>query len=144
METLTNDTSYSDTSYSKVYVANDLNFQDCEEQILEYFCKYRIPIRSKYPKLVVDMFIKKTPRTNCLRDIRTQLSEAEIFDKIIESIDIWTNDTIDNMCTHISFFDKRLWCIVYKMFKITENHSFREKHENLVMQSVNTQLKHNV
>jgi len=143
METIAND-----VLHPKMYVENDLNFQDYAENILEYICIHRIPIRSKYPKLVVDLFIQKTPQMDCFRDIITHLSEEEIIDKIIDSIDIWSNDTANNKCTHISFLDPTLWSILHKAFKMNENPPLREKHEKLVMQSVNTQLeqqlKHNM
>lgn len=152
METFTND-----VSNAVMYYANDFNFQDYEDTQFEYICKYSIPIRSKYPKLVLDIYTKETQHTKCLKDIITHEKEETIIHNIIECINkhanhdksdkpdnTHTKDEQQHQPTPISFMDKDLWALLYKAFNITKNNHLREKHENLVIQSVNHQMKHHV
>ena len=145
---------------AKVYVANDLNFQDYGDTMLEYICKYRIPLRSKYPKLVIDLFTPSCPKTSYLRHkIAPHMGDDELIRQLIHSVHIRASESESQH--PISFVDERLWSILHNTFQIRANQPLREKHEtqplrekhetqplrekheNSVLELVNTQQQQN-
>jgi len=113
---------------AKVYVANDLNFQDYGDTMLEYICKYRIPLRSKYPKLVIDLFTPSCPKTSYLRHkIAPHMGDDELIRQLIHSVHIRASESGSQH--PISFVDERLWSILHNTFQIRANQPLREKHE---------------
>ena len=127
---------------AKVYVANDLNFQDYGDTMLEYICKYRIPLRSKYPKLVIDLFTPSCPKTSYLRHkIAPHMGDDELIRQLIHSVHIRSSESESQH--PISFVDERLWSILHNTFQIRANQPLREKHENSVLELVNTQQQQN-
>ena len=145
---------------AKVYVANDLNFQDYGDTMLEYICKYRIPLRSKYPKLVIDLFTPSCPKTSYLRHkIAPHMGDDELIRQLIHSVHIRASESGSQH--PISFVDERLWSILHNTFQIRANQplrekhetqplrekhetqQLREKHENSVLELVNTQQQQN-
>jgi hypothetical protein len=65
------------------YAARDFNFRTCRNDELECLCTHRIPIRSKYPKLVIDLFFH--PR---LREWRSSSSSSSSSSRLLTDTDL--------------------------------------------------------
>ena len=96
---------------------DDFNFNGYTHQQLNLLCKYKVPLKTHYPKLVVIIFLnpkfKHWLRDN---DIYTQDEEC-IINLIILAINSVTIDTYGNLkFKEIDLFNDKLWINLVEIF----------------------------
>ena len=78
---------------SLIFLAKDLNFDNYNTEQLDYLCKYRLPIMSNFPKLILYLY-NDNKFNNCLND---DIMENTIFQRLINSIKKISEDSHGNI-----------------------------------------------
>ena len=119
-----------------IFLAKDFNFDDYDVNELDLLCKYRLPILTEYPKLVV--FLYNNQQFVSWLNKNNIYNENTIINKLINIIKIITKDNNNKLITNeIDINDNTIWnCIIDSFIDIPENSKknlSKKKHRNKII-----------
>ena len=129
------------TSCDKIYNHNDMDFTGLSVESMECLCINRIPLRTTFPKLVIDICHSEEFGLFC-KTKGFEKMENRTIDTIIDTIQQHIKSS-DSRVEKMSFNDQLLWKALQSSFRIS-NDELRQNHEKRVEDKVNTNMKSNV
>ena len=105
---------------SLIFLAKDFNFDDCDYFQLDLICKYRLPILSNFPKLII--FLYTNPQFNeWLNSKDHNLKEQNIIQKLINVIKSFTQDYKNNIIMEqVNINDDIIWNNIINGFNLED------------------------
>ena len=129
------------TSSDILYSCNDMNFTGLSIESMECLCINRIPLRTTFPTLVIDICHSEEFGLFC-KTKGFEKMENRAIDMIIDTIQQHINSS-DSRIKKMSLNDPLLWKALQSSFRISDD-ELRQNHEKRVEEKVNTNMKSNV
>ena len=100
---------YMESNHSKLFQANDFDFSGYPYPQLELICRYQLPIKTHFPKLVAVLY--SHPKfQEWLQEFSLKLSEERIIELLIQAVQESTLNSNGNLeRNHIDLFDSEIW-----------------------------------
>lgn len=107
-----------------IYLAKDFNFDDYDYSQLDLLCKYRLPLLTDYPKLII--FLYSNPIFNeWINRKSNTITEHSIIHKLISIVKMLTiNSHNEIIHSQIDINDNAIWEKIVDSF--TDNVSSRD------------------
>lgn len=94
---------------NSIYLAKDFNFDEYDYNQLDLICKYRLPILSDFPKLIIFLH-SNTTFNEWINKKSNNITEHSIIHKLISIIKTLTiNSRNEIFLTQIDIRDDELW-----------------------------------
>ena len=92
-----------------IYLAKDFNFDDYDYSQLDLLCKYRLPVLTDYPKLI--LFLYSNPVFNeWINQKSNNITEHSIIHKLISIVKMLTlNSKNEIIQSQVDISDDSLW-----------------------------------
>ena len=111
-----------------IYLAKDFNFDDYDYSQLDILCKYRVPLLTDYPKLVIFLYTN-TIFNEWINKKSNNITEHSIIHKLISIVKILTlNNRNEIIHSQIDINDDHIWEKIIDSFadNIPSKDSFRK------------------
>jgi hypothetical protein len=124
---------------STKYAVRDFNFRTCSNDELDCLCTHRIPVRSKYPKLVVDIYFHPRVREWC--DTRL-VTAVDLVGSIIKCVDAHCDHS--GVTAALEIDPAAMLRLHEECFRNATPALVRENLETRVTESVQTELRNTI